>query len=105
MKTSETLNLILEDLKALQGKPLTWENLQWFGFAIEAVREVATPSPLKDAVLRKLGEEYGDYREILIRRSVDEHDALIEKAGDLRFVPVEDDCERIVGYRIGVQSL
>lgn len=103
MKTSETLNLILEDLKGLRGQPLTWENLQWFGFAIEAVREVATPSPLKDAVLRKLGEEYGDCREILIRRSVDEHDALIQKAGDLRFVPVEDDFAVVLGYR--VQSL
>lgn len=100
MKTSDTLNLILADLKNLRGQPLTWSNLQWFGFAIEAIREVATPSQLKDAVLRKLGGEYSDCREILIRRSVDERDALIEKAGDLRFIPVEDEDEVVLGYAI-----
>lgn len=88
MKTSETLNLILADLQALRGQPLTWENLQWFGFHIEAIREVATPSQLKDAVLRKLGGQYQDLKEIYIRRSVDEHEALVEKAGDLRLIPI-----------------
>ena len=100
MKTSETLSLILADLKSLQGKPLTWGNLQWLGFAIESIREVATPSQLKEAVLRKLGDEYEDCREILIRRSVDEHDELIEKAGDLRFIRVIDEDDTTLGYRL-----
>lgn len=103
MNTSETLSLILSDLQSLRGQPLTWENLQWFGFAIEAVREVATPSQLKDAVLRKLGGQYEDCRETLIRQSVDEHDELVRLAGDLRFIPVEDENEVVLGYR--VQSL
>lgn len=100
MNTSETLNLILADLQSLRGKPLTWENLQWFGFHIEALREVATPSQLKEAVLRKLGGQYEDCREILIRRSVDEHDELVRLAGDLRFIPVEDENEVVLGYSI-----
>lgn len=88
MKTSETLNLILADLQALRGKPLTWENLQWFGLAIEAIREVATPSQLKDEVLRKLGGRYHDLKRIYIRRCEGEHDELIRLAGDLRLIPI-----------------
>lgn len=99
MTTSETLNLILAELTTLKGQPLTWENLQWFGYYIEAIREVATPSQLKDSVLRKLGGEYEDCREILVRRSVDEYDSLIEKAGSLCFIRVEDEEERTLGYR------
>ena len=100
MNTTDTLNLILAELKTLKGQPLTWENLQWLGFHIGAIREVATPSDLKDAVLQKLGGEYEDCREILIRRSVDEHDALVERAGDLYFISVEDEEERTLGYRL-----
>lgn len=88
MKTSETLNLILADLKALRGQPLNWENLQWFKFHIEAIREVATPSPLKDEVLRKLSWRYQDLKKIYIRRWDAEYDELVRLAGDLRLIPI-----------------
>lgn len=91
MNTTEILRTILADLKALRGQPLTWENLQWFSLAIEGVREVATPSTLKDAVLHTLVGRYQDLKEIYIRRSVSEHEELVEKAGDLRLIGVYAD--------------
>lgn len=91
MNTVETLSLILAELKALKGQPLTWENLQWFEFYVEAVDEVASPSPMKEALLKKWCLDISDYKEILMRRSMDEIDALMERAGGLRFVPVLDE--------------
>ena len=100
MTNTETLSLILEELKTLKGKPLTWENLRWFEFYVEAVREVATPSPMKEALMLKWYWDLCDYKEILIRRGLNEHEALMEKAGDLRFIKVVDEDDTTLGYRL-----
>lgn len=94
MNTVDTLNQILAELKALKGQPLTWENYRWFEFYVNSVEEVASPSPMKDALLSKWGKELWDYKSILMRRSMNEIEELMEKAGNLRFLPVceEFDC-------------
>lgn len=96
MNALETLNLILDEVRTLKGSPLTYENLQWFKFYIEAVREVASPSDEKDYLLSKWERDAQYYTEILHRRTVSDHQEQVRKANGLRFVAVyglEDDEE------------
>lgn len=91
MNTVEILKQILAELTTLKGQPLTWDNYRWFEFYVNSVDEVASPSPMKDALMSKWGEELWDYKEILMRRSERECDEIREKAGDLRFLPILDE--------------
>lgn len=91
MNTVEILNQILAELKDLKGAPLTWENYRLFECLVESVREVASPSPMKTALMLKWYWDLVDYKEILMRRSMNEIDVLMERAGDLRMIPILDE--------------